>query len=40
LQKLLSYGGKFDYGKMGEFLALIKTSLERYIDLPKQVFLT
>jgi hypothetical protein len=39
LQKLLSYGEKFDYGKKGEFWCLIKTSLERYFGLPKQVFL-
>jgi hypothetical protein len=33
-------GEKFDYGKRGSFLCFIKTSLERYFDLPKQVFLT
>jgi hypothetical protein len=33
-------GDKFDYGKRGEFWCLIKTSFERYFDLPKQVFLT
>jgi hypothetical protein len=32
---------KFDYGNTGEFLAfLIKTSLERFSDLPKQSSLT
>jgi hypothetical protein len=29
-------GEKFDYGKRGSFWLLIKTSLERYFDLPKQ----
>jgi hypothetical protein len=33
-------GEKFDYGKRGSFWYLIKTSLERYFDLPKQVLLT
>jgi hypothetical protein len=33
-------GEKFDYGKRGSFWCLIKTSLERYFDLPKQVLLT
>jgi hypothetical protein len=28
--------GGFDYRKKGEFLAFIKSNLERYIDLPKQ----
>jgi hypothetical protein len=27
-------GEKFDYGKRGSFLYLIKTSLERFFDLP------
>jgi hypothetical protein len=29
-------GEKFDYGKKGEFWFLIKTSLEKCFDLPKQ----
>jgi hypothetical protein len=33
-------GRELDYGKRVSFLYLIKTSLERYLDLPKQVFLT
>jgi hypothetical protein len=33
-------GGKFDYGKKGEFWHLIKFTLEISLDLPKQVFLT
>jgi hypothetical protein len=31
-------GEKFDYGKKGEFWHLIKFTLERSFDLPKQVF--
>jgi hypothetical protein len=31
-------GEKFDYGKRGSFWYLIKTTLERSLDLPKQVF--
>jgi formamidopyrimidine-DNA glycosylase len=32
-------GEKFDYGKRGSFWHLIKFTLERSLDLPKQVFL-
>jgi hypothetical protein len=31
-------GEKFDYGKRGSFWHLIKFTLERSFDLPKQVF--
>jgi hypothetical protein len=40
LQKKCSLvGEKFDYGKRGSFWHLIKFTLERSFDLPKQVFL-
>jgi hypothetical protein len=32
-------GKKFDYGKRGSFWHLIKFTLEKSFDLPKQVFL-
>jgi hypothetical protein len=31
---------KFDYGKRGSFWCLIKSSVQKYFDLPKQGFLT
>jgi hypothetical protein len=33
-------GENFDYGKKGSFWYLIKTTPERSLDLPKQVFLS
>jgi hypothetical protein len=33
-------GENFDYGKRGSFWYLIKYTLERSLDLPKQVCLT
>jgi hypothetical protein len=40
LQKKSSLvGKKFDYGKRGSFWHLIKFTLEKSFDLPKQVFL-
>jgi hypothetical protein len=36
LLKLLSGGGEMIMGKRGSFWLLIKTSLEKYFDLPKQ----
>jgi hypothetical protein len=37
---VLLWGEKFDYGERGSFRYLIKTTLERSFDLPKQVSLT
>jgi hypothetical protein len=33
-------GEKFDYGKRGSFMHLIKFALDRSLDSPKQVCLT
>jgi hypothetical protein len=33
-------GEKFDYGKRGSFMNLIKFALDRSLDSPKQVCLT